>query len=318
MASVKALREATSTEVRAAVLEDRPIGNLSARDFVRSTDMTLESYVEHIKGEQWVSPLEVHCAAKVLGVAVYLKVAGDVSRCGCGPLRGMLVLKSHHYMLYSVHRRFTTSEKHVIQRGGMQDAWTDWQNEIDEQGIASSGLARNMVASAIAHGEAVVMEDSLLPQPAQEQQVEQAQGMQADPPSRRQAFEEDPVPLLQVRKIEVMLDDYPGVQVNITTEESAGNVKKQVAKVVGVKDEELTISDADSDELPDWVQVPSGVRAKIVMSRTTVPLRVDNIRFDLHCESNSHEDMIMQIASMFRAIPVLIRTELNGSPMAVG
>ena len=121
MKSISTLRAKTAELFEQACIHDEEIAGVRARDLVVQEGLTLAAYKVRVSEDMWASVVEAALAAKVVGISLIHKHKEQQVCIGEGPLKGLLHLKAHHYMLYKVHRRMSQTTHSSMTRGGMQN-----------------------------------------------------------------------------------------------------------------------------------------------------------------------------------------------------
>ena len=77
---VSLLRHQVAERVRTAFLADEQVHDLKVRHVVAQRGHNLASYLAQIKDSQWASMVEMHYAAQILNIAVYLDMGSAPTR----------------------------------------------------------------------------------------------------------------------------------------------------------------------------------------------------------------------------------------------
>ena len=81
------------------------------------------------------------------------------------------------------------------------------------------------------------------------------------------------------------------MHLTIDAEDNVDSVKDVLSRLLRCRHDEVTLMDSDGDEIPDWVQIPQGLRAKVDSAERRIPMRVGQVRFDLVMTTNDHEEL---------------------------
>ena len=132
---VAALRATTAELIEQAWHADEEVNGISVQTMVMNAGVSLHAYLHHLRHRLWASEVELHYAARALGIAVLFKDGKRITALGSGKIKGVVVLRKAHYTLHKSHAKVTKKLSHTsIGRAGMRALeWTSWQPQQDQQ-----------------------------------------------------------------------------------------------------------------------------------------------------------------------------------------
>ena len=237
---VQDLRDVTAEAVRQAYIDDVYVCDMSVRDMVQESHLTLAAYVAKVKWNLWASPVELLLAARHLNLQVAISVNGSVTKFGDKP-RHIVKLSHQHYMLYKVRRSPTSSSKVPLSRGGMRPGPWTWDD-------------RNPTLVSI----------SSRPAPPVSPREDIPEWAITNTPLQTVVPAQPEIPEPYVAKVDIspsVITDLVTVMLVVREGMTIMHLRCRIASMLGVPADRLMMTDMDNTEIPLHLAIPKTLRA---------------------------------------------------------